>query len=134
MSEKPETKSEPEKIAIKVASTEEGIDFLRFLMHRCGYQMPSVTQISTGDISITNTVYNESRRNLWLEIRKLIPEDKLILVEHEKAFKAKPEGKEEQCQTEQIPEHRTQVRQRPQAEQAPHKSAARRKPKPPQAP
>lgn len=51
----------------------EGKRTLRFLMELCGYQKPSVViNNENSDVATMSTVYNEARRNLYLEVRDYI--------------------------------------------------------------
>jgi hypothetical protein len=66
-------------------STEEGIIFARYLMNQCGFQRPSVVaNQQTGEININSTIYMEARRNIWLDLRKMIPIKTLKKIEFEK--------------------------------------------------
>lgn len=68
--------------------TAEGIRALRHLMNLCGYQRVSVVgNPQTGDVHDRGTLYNEARRNVYLEIRKLIHPETLMRVEFPETFK-----------------------------------------------
>lgn len=57
-----------------VSKSDDGVVVLRHLMTMCGFKDPSITaNPNTGEINTWATNYNEARRNLWLEFRKLIP-------------------------------------------------------------
>lgn len=73
------------RLAIRrVASTKSGKKFLRYLMAECGYKEHSVNvNPQTGQILTDNIVYNESRRSLWVSLRKLIPKTFLNDIEME---------------------------------------------------
>lgn len=59
-----------------------GQNVLRWIMDQCGYQRPSVTvDPASTEINPLSTVYNESRRNLYLGIRALTNRDILAKVE-----------------------------------------------------
>ncbi len=66
----------------KVANTEAGRIFIRYLMGQCGFHNPSVVaDRETGNIFTESTVYNEARRNLYLGLRPLIPPKNLVKIE-----------------------------------------------------
>lgn len=68
----------------RVSRTKDGKDVIRYIMHRCGFKTPSVVaNPTTGEIYTDSTVYNEARRNLYLELRSLIPKEELNLIEME---------------------------------------------------
>lgn len=68
----------------KIFGSAEGQNVLRWLMVECGYQRPSVVaDKTTQQIYIDSTVYNEGRRNVWLQIRRYLTPKILIPVEIE---------------------------------------------------
>lgn len=68
---------------VRVAETEAGRNVLRYLMRTLGYQRPSITQDpQSQEINPIATIYNEARRNIWLEIRGKIPHPQLVLIEN----------------------------------------------------
>lgn len=68
-----------------VSKTEEGRRVLRYIMNECGYQSISIVgNPGTGDIHDRGTLYNEARRNLYLDLRKYIPVAHLKLIEFHK--------------------------------------------------
>lgn len=63
-------------------ATEEGRVALQHLMEICGFQKTSITgDPKTGDLHDRGTFYNEARRAVYLELRKLIRPDILKQVE-----------------------------------------------------
>lgn len=63
-------------------ATPEGKFVLRHLMEICGYHSSSFMASSeTGELLTLNTLYNEARRNVYLEIRKHIDPEVLYEVE-----------------------------------------------------
>jgi len=68
-----------------VGATVEGRNVLRYIMDECGYQRVSIVgNTANGDIHDRGTLYNEARRNLYLDIRKLIPVRQLKQIEFNK--------------------------------------------------
>ncbi len=62
------------KIFSEICITADGILVLRHIMEICGYQKISIVgDPVSGDIHDRGTLYNEARRNVYLEIRKYIP-------------------------------------------------------------
>ena len=67
-----------------VAATPEGKKVFKQLMEICGFKKPSVVlDPSTGEVNSQSTVYNEARRNLYLQIRALIRPEYLNEIEAE---------------------------------------------------
>ena len=67
----------------RILRNSDGLLVFRDIMQQCGFQAPSVVaNPQTGEIYIDSTVYNEARRNLWLDLRKKMPIDRLVLVEY----------------------------------------------------
>lgn len=80
---KVQSMSHIQRALIGVCGTDDGRDVLRHLLDICGFQKPSVVASSaTGEVVLNNVVYNEARRNVYLEIRRLIPERHLKIIEH----------------------------------------------------
>lgn len=66
----------------RACSTPDGKILLHYLMTECGYQKNSVQgSTATGEFLETNTMYNEGRRDLYLNLRNLIPPETLAAVE-----------------------------------------------------
>lgn len=56
-----------------VAAIPEGTILFRYLLSECGFFRPSVlVDPKTMNINIDGTVYNEARRNLYLDVRKYL--------------------------------------------------------------
>ncbi len=67
----------------RVASTEAGRNVFRWLAEQCGVFKPSVVaHPDTGEIFTNSTVYNESRRGLYLTMRGYIPAKQRIAIEY----------------------------------------------------
>lgn len=64
----------------KVFSSEEGRVLFKWLYSRCGFDMPSAV-VTTSGLNINDVVYNESRRNLYLDLRDYIHKDLLSELE-----------------------------------------------------
>ncbi len=65
----------------RVAKTEAGRVVLRYFLAQCGFHRPSVVVDSNGDVLTNSTVYNEARRNVWLDARQLMTVKDLIKIE-----------------------------------------------------
>lgn len=67
-----------------VARTKNGQLMLRDMMMNLGYKAPSVVaSTATACIDPISTVYNEARRDVWLNIRSAIPPEYLNIIEKE---------------------------------------------------
>lgn len=63
-------------------ATEDGRVVLQHLMEICGYQKTSITgDPRTGELQDRGTFYNEARRAVYLELRRLVRPDILKQVE-----------------------------------------------------
>jgi len=71
---------------ISVASSNaEGIIMLRHIFGMCGYDKHSITMNpESQELNTQATIYNEARRNVWLEFRNLIPVKARKKIEYEK--------------------------------------------------
>jgi hypothetical protein len=81
----------------QVAGTESGRIILNYLMGQCGWNMPPGTvNPQTHEINSTMTAYNLGRLDIWMQLRKLIPIDNLVAIEHNQQITEtmKREGKE----------------------------------------
>ncbi len=71
-------------IEIATASP-EGLNLMKWIFDLSGYsKITIVGNPQTGDIHSRATLYNDARRSLWLEIRKLVPKRTLKKIEFEK--------------------------------------------------
>ncbi len=71
-------------IAIAMASP-EGLNLMRWIFGLTGYSKKIIVgNPQTGDIHDRGTLYNATRRQLWLEIRQLVPVRILKKIEYEK--------------------------------------------------
>lgn len=69
----------------RVAKSEDGIKLLRHLMSECGFKSPSmVMNAQTKEILTDATLWNEAKRGVWLDLRKLIPKKQLNIIEMER--------------------------------------------------
>ncbi len=67
------------------ASNAEGIIMLRHIFSMCGYDKFSITMNpESQELNTQATIYNEARRNIWLEFRNLIPVKARKKIEYEK--------------------------------------------------
>ena len=70
------------KAVSHIASIPEGRIFLNILMRKCGFQEPSIVQnLQTGEINTQALLVNEAIRGLYLEVRKMIPTEKVKEIE-----------------------------------------------------
>jgi len=68
-----------------VAKTAQGQKVLTYIMTMCGFKESSlVGDPVKGLIQDRGTLYNEARRNVYIELRKLIPVTYLNIIEAEK--------------------------------------------------
>lgn len=66
----------------EIAETEQGVVFLSWLARRCFFfQSTIVGNPQTHDINVHGTLFNESERRLYLDIRRKIRPDLLKRVE-----------------------------------------------------
>lgn len=55
-----------------IAGTEQGIHFLKWLCDFSGFKHNVVRQSTTGEVLINAIIYNEARRNMWIDIRAFL--------------------------------------------------------------
>ncbi len=71
-------------IAIASASP-EGLNMMKWIFDLSGYDKTLVVgNPQTLDLHTVGTVYNEARRGLWLQIRKMLPRRTLKKIEFDK--------------------------------------------------
>lgn len=61
--------------------TEEGRAIFKFLFNRCGYSKKSLALGRTGEVLNDDTLYNEARRGVYIELRGFAPLEALMKVE-----------------------------------------------------
>lgn len=66
----------------RVANTDDGQTLLRWLFAQTGYNQASITTKTDTDISALGTIYNEARRNIWVELKPLLPVEAQIKIEY----------------------------------------------------
>lgn len=66
-----------------VAKTPEGQWVLRWFMEETGFKAPVLAMVGS-TISPTDTIYNVSKRDVWIAARKHIPWDLLNAIEAER--------------------------------------------------
>lgn len=64
-----------------VFDNNEGIFILKWLLNLCGFKSNSVCFKKDLDINYLATIYNEGRRDLYLNLRQYLSEELLIKVE-----------------------------------------------------
>lgn len=57
----------------RVSNTEDGQVLLRWLYAQTGYNQASIVTKTDTEISTLGTIYNEARRNIWVELKALLP-------------------------------------------------------------
>jgi hypothetical protein len=68
----------------RLASTGDGVIFLRWLKHECGFGESYLgLNPANGEIDEKRTTYAAMRLNLYWKVRKYLPLKQLIEVEHE---------------------------------------------------
>lgn len=78
------TLSNLEKQMATVSSTEEGLAVLKHIMDLTGYKRRALSINSeNGEVNLVASALNEARRGLWIDIKRLIPIDKLVLIEQD---------------------------------------------------
>ena len=71
-----------QELSISVAKTDEGIEYLRWLRDLCGFGVCSINiNPISGEISDKNTLYQEARKSVYLELRKYFPKKLLTKIE-----------------------------------------------------
>ena len=66
-----------------VCNTPEGIRVLRHIFLMCGYSKSSIVMNRESyEINTQSTVYNEARRNLYLEMRSFLDKKNLMKIEY----------------------------------------------------
>jgi hypothetical protein len=69
----------------EVSSTPEGQTVLRFFMETLGWKEPMLAiNPKTQEIIELSTIYNVSKRDVWMTVRELIPVKQLNAIEMEK--------------------------------------------------
>jgi hypothetical protein len=82
-SERKKKEYEERKAAInRVFTTVDGKVLGKWLLEQCGFFQSNIV-VTNGDISLSLTMYNEARRNIYLELRKFFDSDTLIKLEIE---------------------------------------------------
>ena len=72
------------KVIAVATSSAEGIIFARHIFRMCGYDKHSITMNpESQELNLQATIYNEARRNIWLELRNLIPVKARKKIEYE---------------------------------------------------
>lgn len=77
----------------KVLSTKQGVDVFKTIMEECGFKSSSVIRemhvsadgktATPGEILPFCTVYNESRRDVWLSLRRYMSPESVNKIEKE---------------------------------------------------
>lgn len=71
-----------QEMSIDIAKTDSGIEYIRYIRDICGFEKLSISMNPiSGEISERNTIYNEARRSVYLELRKYFPKKLLAKIE-----------------------------------------------------
>lgn len=62
----------------------EGVEVLRHIMELSGYQKELMTYNNQFELNTNATIYNLSKRDIWIEIRKLLSAKNLSEIENPK--------------------------------------------------
>lgn len=65
----------------QIASTREGKVFLRWLVGQTGFLQASTRVGPDGEIQPIGTIWNDARRNIWLDLRQVVPPVALAEIE-----------------------------------------------------
>jgi hypothetical protein len=68
-------------ILTQTFKTANGVRCLKLIKELSGYDKPNVIKGSDGDLALHAMVYNEGRRDVYLELRKFLSDDILNKVE-----------------------------------------------------
>lgn len=80
----------------RLANSDDGLIVLRWIFARTGFAMASIVMDeSKGEINTLATIYNEARRNFWLDFKLLMKVEDLIKIEYPLGKKDKPNEREQ---------------------------------------
>ena len=83
MEEKKKTQQELLKETVtEVTSTQAGKLLFKYLHSYCGFVTADTSVGSTGEINPLATVYHSALRNVYVSLRKNIPKEFLLEIEH----------------------------------------------------
>lgn len=74
--------SKLEKSFATISNTEEGLQVLTMIAETCGWQNASIPTGVDGKIDSEKSLVQVSKRIVWAGIRRYIPADRLVLIEH----------------------------------------------------
>lgn len=81
----PQPDKELRQAFARLAKTEDGIKVMRHIMAECGFKESSmVMNAATHEILPMSSLWNESKRGVWIDIRKMIPHKQLNIIEMER--------------------------------------------------
>ena len=61
----------------RIVYTADGLTLFQWLVEICGYNQRSIVADPGGEINTQSTIYNEARRNVWLDIMPMLPYEKV---------------------------------------------------------
>lgn len=71
------------RVVNRLADTQDGQEFLNYLMRLCGFSASSlVIDVNTSEINTLSSIYNEARKTIYYEIRRLLDKDRLGKIEY----------------------------------------------------
>jgi len=83
MKDKEQEKDKVKRAVAEIAETEAGQIFFNWMMGSCFFTRSTIeSNPSAREINPLGTVYNESRRRLYLDVRRGIPPALLKKIEH----------------------------------------------------
>lgn len=81
----PQADKELRSAFARLTKTEDGVKVFRHIMDSLGYKAPTVViNAVTNEIVMNSTLWNDAKRDSWLEIRKMIPHKQLNIIEMER--------------------------------------------------
>ncbi len=54
----------------RIANTDDGEQLFRYLVSQCGFKDTTISVLPNGQFSHDNIIWEESRRKLWVELRR----------------------------------------------------------------
>jgi len=71
------------RVVNRLAETQDGQEFLNYLMRSCGFCVSSlVIDVNTSEINTISSIYNEARKTIYYDIRRLLDKEKISKIEY----------------------------------------------------
>lgn len=81
----PQLDKELRQAFARLTKTEDGVKVMRHIMTECGFKESSmVMNATTNEILPMSSLWNESKRGVWIDVRRMIPHKQLNLIEMER--------------------------------------------------